>query len=276
MANLDLLTTQDDPERQKTMTTNFTQYIDLAQVVLYLFIAFFLALVYYLHRENKREGYPLESERSGLVSVQGFPPVPSPKTFHLADGSSVQAPRANPHDSRPVNASPAAGFPGAPLVPHGDPMTAGVGPGAYADRLDIPDVTVHGTPKLVPLRIAKGFYVDPEDPNPIGMTVVGADGKSGGVVRDVWVDQGEYLIRYFEVETGDAGKKRNVLLPTTLARVVGEAREVRVKSILGHQFASVPTQKKPDMVTRLEEEKIFGFYGAGTLYATPQRSEPLL
>jgi photosynthetic reaction center H subunit len=258
------------------MDTTFTSYIDLAQVVLYLFIAFFLGLVYYLHRENKREGYPLENERSGAITVQGFPPVPSPKSFHLADGSTVHAPRANPHDSRPVNASPAANFPGAPLVPHGDPMLAGVGPGSYADRADVPDVTVHGTPKLVPLRVAKDFYLDPEDPNPVGMDVVGADGAVGGVVRDVWVDQAEYLVRYYEVETGDKGRKRNVLLPATLARVVGKTGEVRVKSILGHQFASVPAQRKPDMVTRLEEEKIFGFYGAGTLYATPQRSEPLI
>lgn len=258
------------------MHTEFTQYIDLAQVILYLFIGFFLYLVYYLHGENKREGYPLESERSSAISVQGFPRVPDPKTFLLADGSTVQAPRAQPQDMRKVNATRSANFPGAPLVPNGDPMTAGVGPGAYAERLDIPDVTVHGTPKLVPLRAAPDFYVDHSDPNPIGMTVIGADGEVGGVVRDVWVDRAEYLIRYFEVETGDKGKKRNVMLPATLARVVGTAREVRVKSILGSHFASVPTLRKPDIVTRLEEEKIFGFYGAGTLYAMPQRSEPLL
>jgi photosynthetic reaction center H subunit len=258
------------------MHTEFTQYIDLAQVILYLFIGSFLYLVYYLHGENKREGYPLESDRSGSVTVQGFPRVPDAKTFLLSDGSTVKAPRAQPMDLRPVNGTPAANFPGAPLVPNGDPMTAGVGPGAYAERLDIPDATVHGTPKLVPLRAAPDFYVDHADPNPIGMVVIGADGEAGGVVRDVWVDRAEYLIRYFEVETGEKGKKRNVLLPATLARVAGGAKEVRVKSILGSQFAMVPTQKKPDVVTRLEEEKIFGFYGAGTLYATAQRAEPLL
>jgi photosynthetic reaction center H subunit len=257
------------------MYTNFAGNIDLAQVILTLFIAFFLGLVYYLQREGKREGYPLDSDRSGPIMVQGFPSMPSPKTYLLADGSTVQAPRAQPKDMRPVNGTPAANFPGAPLIPNGDPMTAGIGPGAYAERLDVPDLTVHGTPKLVPLRAAPDYYVDPSDPNPIGMTVIGADGEAGGVVRDVWVDQGEYIIRFFEVETGEKGKKRNVLLPVNLARVSGAAKEVRVKSILGHQFASVPTQKKPDIVTRLEEEKIFGFYGAGTLFATPQRAEPL-
>jgi photosynthetic reaction center H subunit len=258
------------------MTTTFTSHIDLAQVALYVFFAFFAGLVYYLHREGKREGYPLESERSGLVTVQGYPSVPSPKAFHMADGSVHYAPAAEPRDLRPVQASPAAPFPGAPLVPHGDPMTAGVGAGSYAERRDIPDASVHGGPKIVPMRSAPGFYVDHEDPNPIGMTVVGADGEAGGVVRDVWVDQGEYIIRYFEVETGSQGRKRNVLLPATLARVSGTTSTVHVKSITGAQFAGVPAHKKPDMVTRLEEEKIFGYYGAGTSYATVRRAEPLL
>ena len=257
------------------MHTTYVGTIDLAQVILVLFIGFFFGLVYYLQREGKREGFPLQTDGTGAVIAEGFLGMPEPKTYLLADGSTVQAPRAQPLDMRVVNATPAANFPGAPLVPNGDPMTAGVGPGSYAERLDVPDLTVHGTPKLVPLRSAPTFYVDPADPNPVGMTVIGADGKAGGIVRDVWVDQAEYLIRYFEVETGEKGKKRNVLLPANLARVAGAANQVRVKSILGSQFASVPTQKKPDVVTRLEEEKIFGYYGAGTLYATPQRSEPL-
>jgi photosynthetic reaction center H subunit len=258
------------------MDTEFTHYIDLAQVILYVFIGFFLALVYYLHRENKREGYPLDSDRSPFITVQGFPPVPSPKTYRMADGTVHRAPRANPLDTRPVNGTPIAKFPGAPIAPNGDPMTAGVGPGSYADRMDIPDASFHGTPKLVPLRKAKDFYVDPADPNPIGMKVLGADGVVGGVVRDAWVDIGEYIIRYYEVETTVAGKKRNVMLPTTLSRVSASNGTVQVKSIMGHQFAGVPTLKKPDVITRLEEEKVFGYYGAGTLYASPERSEPIL
>ena len=39
-------------------------------------------------------------------------------------------------------------------------MVDGVGPAAYAERLDIPDATIHGTPKLLPLRAADGFYID--------------------------------------------------------------------------------------------------------------------
>ena len=50
-----------------------TDYIDVAQVVLYVFWIFFAGLIVYLRREDKREGYPLESDRSGRVTVQGFP-----------------------------------------------------------------------------------------------------------------------------------------------------------------------------------------------------------
>ena len=51
---------------------------------------------------------------------------------------------------------------------------------------------------------------------------------------------------------------------------------VFVDALLAHQFADVPGTRTPDAVTRLEEEKICAYYGAGTLYATPLRAEPLL
>ena len=35
-------------------------YLDVAQVTLYVFWIFFGCLIYYLRREDKREGYPLE------------------------------------------------------------------------------------------------------------------------------------------------------------------------------------------------------------------------
>lgn len=258
------------------MNAALTQYLDVAQVVLYLFWAFLAAVIFYIRREDKREGYPLESERSAHVTVQGFPAIPSPKTFLLADGTTVMAPRAEPHDSRPVKATPIGPWPGAPLEPDGDPMVDGVGPAAYAERLDIPDATMHGTPKLVPLRSAEGFYLDSSDPDPRGMGVFGADGKLGGIVRDVWVDRSEYIMRYLEIEVGEKGKKRNVLLPTTLSRISRSNNRVTVKSILGRQFTKVPAHKKPDVVTRLEEDRICAFYASGHLYATPERAEPLL
>lgn len=57
------------------------RHLDGAQIVLYAFWLFFFGLVYYLRREDKREGYPLESERG---PVQGFPAVPETKVFNTA------------------------------------------------------------------------------------------------------------------------------------------------------------------------------------------------
>jgi hypothetical protein len=69
------------------MTTGaITGYIDVAQLVLYVFWIFFIGLVIYLRREDKREGYPLEAEGSSRVRVVGFPDLPEPKTFVLPHG----------------------------------------------------------------------------------------------------------------------------------------------------------------------------------------------
>ena len=57
------------------MHSGITGYIDVAQIALYAFWVFFACLIYYLRREDKREGYPLESDRSGQVRVQGWPPI---------------------------------------------------------------------------------------------------------------------------------------------------------------------------------------------------------
>lgn len=249
-----------------------TGYIDVAQLVLYAFWVFFAGLIYYLHRENKREGYPLESERSPHVKVQGFPAMPEPKTYRLADGRSVVAP-----DPRREVAELAArtwgNHLGAALVPTGTfPMLDGVGPGAYAQRADVPDRTLEGLDRIVPLRVAAGFGVADHDIDPRGLPVLGCDHVSGGTVRDVWVDRSEMLFRYLEVDVG--GGARSVLLPINFARI--QRRGVRVDSVMGQHFAKVPPTRSPDRVTLLEEEKITAFYGAGTLYAHPARAEPLL
>ena len=51
---------------------------------------------------------------------------------------------------------------------------------------------------------------------------------------------------------------------------------VHVHALLASQFADVPKTKSAEQITLLEEEKITAYYGAGTLYATPDRQEPLL
>ena len=256
-------------------TGAITQYIDVAQLVLYAFWVFFAGLIYYLHQENKREGYPLESNVRGQAPIEGFPPVPSPKTFLLQDGTTITVPRPG-ETAAQVNASPAGGYPGAPHDPVGPPMLSGVGPGGYAQRRDIVDTTMGGEARIVPLRVAADFGVSTKDTDPRGLPVVGADGAIGGVVRDVWVDRAEVLFRYLEVEVAGAAHdgRNSVLLPVNFSRI-GERRVV-VDSVLGSQFAGVPQTRSPDRVTFLEEEKIMAYYGAGTLYATANRAEPLL
>lgn len=257
-------------------TGNIGGYFDVAQVVLYLFWFFFAGLIYYLHRENKREGYPLDSSRTdrsgGRVLVRGFPAPPKPKTYKLPHGGTFTAPNAK-RDTRPIAARPVAGFPGAPLEPTGNPMLDCVGPGAYAERADDPDLTYDGQLKIVPLRVAKDFSIV-ASPDPRGKPVIGADRKIGGTVVDLWVDRSECVLRYLEVEVQVAGGTRLVLLPATFSKV--RKRHVEVDSILSRQFAQVPGLRQPERVTLLEEERICAYYGGGTLYATPTRQDPLI
>ncbi|MEM6477119.1 MAG: photosynthetic reaction center subunit H, partial [Pseudomonadota bacterium] len=49
---------------------------------------------------------------------------------------------------------------------------------------------------------------------------------------------------------------------------------VDITAIRSDQFDDVPAIAKAGQITRLEEDKIMGYYGGGFLYATPERSEP--
>jgi photosynthetic reaction center H subunit len=250
-------------------------YLDVAQVTLYVFWIFFACLIFYLRREDKREGYPLDSTSLGGGIAHGFPRMPEPKNYLLRDGHIATLPN-HKNDRRDVALAPLARWPGAPQIPTGNPMLDGVGPGSWADREDVPELNIDNVPCIVPLRIAAGTYLETRDPDPRGMKVLGADSEIGGVVTDVWVDRAEALIRYLEVEvTTTAGLKR-VLLPMPFAKIDGRRGRVRVRAILGSQFAEVPATVSLDQVTKREEDRIVGYYGAGTLYATPARQEPLL
>jgi photosynthetic reaction center H subunit len=254
-------------------TGAITQYIDVAQIALYAFWIFFAGLIYYLHQEDKREGYPLESDRSNKVKVQGFPAIPSPKTYLLRDGRTVMAPNFRV-SNQGTGGTPTFNHLGSPLEPLGDPMLAAIGPGSYSDRADIADTTAEGDLRIVPLRAAPNFSVSTHDPDPRGLPVIGADGKVAGTVADLWVDRAEVMFRYLEVDVATAAGSRRVLLPVNFSRIGGT--QVKVRSILASQFADVPGLRDPQSVTLLEEDKIMGYYGGGTLYATPSRQEPLL
>jgi photosynthetic reaction center H subunit len=252
-----------------------TNSIDVAQLTLYAFWIFFAGLILYLRREDKREGYPLSSDRSEHVDVIGFPALPAPKTFLLGNGKSRQAPRDEAPETRAIE--PAAGWPGAPFLPTGNPMLDGVGTAAYAMRADEPDhAWDDGKPKIVPLRAAPEYALASEDPDLIGWNVVGADGDVAGSILDVWIDRSEMIIRYLEVALTVPATARTVLLPAGFAELASRSRQVRVGALLAAQFADVPTTRRPDEVTLREEDRICGYYGGGLMYATPERAEPLL
>ena len=252
-----------------------TGYIDVAQLTLYAFFLFFAWLVFYLRREDKREGYPLASERSGHIRVQGFPGTPKPKHFLLETGRIITVPRLE-QDARVINAAPTAPWPGAPLEPLGDPMIDGVGPASYPDREDVPELTYDGEPLIVPMRSLSDTGVAFEDVDPRGMLVVGLDGGVAGTVVDLWTDRAEPQIRYFELELGATAGARRVLLPMPFARVDRSRRRINVRSITTAQFSTVPGLQTPDLVTKREEDRIMAYYASGHLYATPSRMGPLL
>jgi len=250
-------------------TGAITQGVDVAQVVLYMFWAFFVGVIYYLVRENHREGYPLDNgQERGPVQI-GWP-VPDPKTYKLEDGRVITIPDLNRPDGD-YSFAPSHAWLGAPLEPVGDPLLSGMGPGAWAAREDICEKDPHGDLKIVPLRAAPQHSVAHQDHDPRGLSVYGADHQEAGTVKDLWVDRMEMMFRYIEV---DLASGKSVLLPITFASI--SKHNIQVDAILSTQFDKVPALRNPEQITRLEEEKICAFYGAGTLYATPERQEPLV
>ncbi len=163
-------------------------------------------------------------------------------------------------------------------VTTGNPMLDGVGPASYAMRADTPDLTAHGKPKVVPMRLNPQYTVFEKDPDPRGLPVKGCDGEVGGTIVDIWVDRAEPQVRYYEVKV--ANGTRQVLLPVGYVQWPNFGLwgndHVKVKAITGAQFADVPGTKRDDQITMLEEEKIMAYYAGGHLYATPERAEPFI
>ncbi|RIA56723.1 photosynthetic reaction center subunit H [Dichotomicrobium thermohalophilum] len=273
---------------------DITSHIDVAQVVLYAFWIFFAGLIFYLRREDRREGYPLESEVTGETDTRvGGIWVPEPKVFLLPHGGTAMAP-SDRRDPEPKNMEPVEPWSGAPFQPTGNPMLDGVGPASYAHRADVPERMEDGSATIVPLRVATDFTIAEEDPDPRGMEVVGADRKVAGTVKDVWVDRAEQIIRYLEIEVparqaaqpaagedeqSGAPSTITVLAPMTMSEIKGGSFKphfVKINALTAEQFADVPKTQHPDQVTLLEEDKIVGYYGGGTLYAMPRRLEPML
>jgi len=259
------------------MSSALTSSIDVAQVVLYAFWAFFFGLIWWLRKEDRREGYPLESDNPRRVGPTNQLLIPKPKTFLLPHGGSVQAPNFA-RDTRPIQAERTAKSQGSTSEPTGDPMLSGVGPASFAARADEVELTREGHDMIVPMRVATDFSVD-AGPDPRGWDVVATDGKVAGTVKDLWVDRADVMIRYVEVElSADLGVPGTRLLPMTMLRVSNEPKKkkIEVHAVRAEHFADVPTLKEPDRITLLEEERICAFYAGGRLYAEPKRLGPAL
>jgi photosynthetic reaction center H subunit len=248
--------------------------LDIAELTFFAFFLFFLGLVWYLRGEDRREGYPTEDDLQGIEGSDNDPLFFKPaKTFKLPHGlGDVTTPTANDRDAMPTNVL-ARGWSGEPLDVVGDKLTSGLGPASISHRADRPDLDMHGEPRIVPIRLihhAVGVHANDVDPR--GLPVFGLDGGKAGTIKELWMDRSESALRYLEVDLdGGAG---SVLLPMTMAEV--SRRGVISDAITGAQFASVPRTKSADQVTLLEEEKITAYFGAGYLWATPERAEPLI
>ena len=269
------------------MTNNLVGSIDLVEILFTLFWVFFAVLVFYLQREARREGFPLVEERAGNVVVHDSPDVVSnKKVFLTPHHGEMSVPRAVNHAheheiaARPAvmnaNSHMASAGPGAPIVPTGDPLVDGIGPAAWSDRADTPDLTLDGQPRIVPMRNQSGFAIDSRDPDPRGRSVVTADGRTVGSVADAWIDVPEPMIVYLEVALDASVGTGNVLVPFAFADIRKSRESIEVSAVLAEQFARAPRLQNADTITLLEEEKVQAYFGGGALLATPERSEPLL
>lgn len=263
-------------------TGAITQHIDVAQVVLYAFWLFFAGLIFYLRREDRREGYPLEYEATGHIDDPGPVWMPKAKVFKKPFGGEVLAPDYARRDTREVKAKPVAPWAGAPLEPTGDPMLDGVGPASYAIRPDEPELTFKGHPKIVPMRVAQDFMVSRQDVDPRGLPVAGHDGMIAGTVHEIWVDVGEQMIRYLEVEVtageapAEGAAPRRVLVPMALAKLSRWRQRIEVSAVNAEHFTRAPVIQADDRVTLMEEERIVAFFSGGFLYANRERMGPVL
>lgn len=254
------------------MSGNIIGNIDVASLAWYAFLLFFIALIFYLRREDRREGYPLEDELTGRVETPGGPlSTASPKFFRLPDGQgTIRMPASADRDPVNIAARRHENFGGAPYYPTGNPLKDGVGPAGYAQRAKFPDRDSHGNLRIVPMSTLPDFRVATQDRNPLGMRVIGADGQVAGTVCELWVDRAEHVIRYLEVDTGNA----KVLAPMPMANV--RRAEIVLDAINAADFAEAPVPATAGQITRDEEERIVAYFGAGYLYANAERQEPWL
>lgn len=253
------------------MHLELTPRIDVALLVFWAFVLFFVCLVFYLRREDRREGYPLEDEVSGRIDTPGGPlSTASTKSFLLPHGHGFVTAPTKGREPVAIAARRTDRFAGAPYAPTGDPLVDGIGPAAWADRAKRPDLDMEGHPRVVPLSTTADFYITARDSDLIGWPVIGADGAVAGTVSDLWIDKADRLVRYLQI--GAEG----VLAPMMMAKVDRRRHRVVVDALNAARFAGVPRPAAPDRITLYEEERVAAYFGGGYLYANADRQEPFL
>ncbi|MCC5954699.1 MAG: photosynthetic reaction center subunit H [Natronohydrobacter sp.] len=237
---------------------------DLALISLYMFWIFFAGLIYYIQRENQREGYPLENE-DGTPTASNLS-LPEPKTFILPHGRGEYKAPDFQREARELALAPTSGGTGFPFAPTGNALKDGVGPAAWAARRDEAELDGHGHAKIQPMAKVGDFAVS-AGRDPRGLPVMCHDRKSPGKVSDMWVDVPEQMVRYLEVTLDDGGKR---LVPMAMVKI--KADRVIVNALDSESFKDIPTIASDAQITKLEEDKVSAYVAGGYLYTADKRA----
>ena len=89
-----------------------TSFVDLTSILFTLFWLFFIGLVLHLHREGKREGWPLQLNNG--ETARGVGGIPKPKTYRKAHGQGDRVRPGPDAPEYPINAEPLYKANGAP------------------------------------------------------------------------------------------------------------------------------------------------------------------
>ena len=81
----------------------------------------------------------------------------------------------------------------------------------------------------------------------------------------MWIDPSEHMVRYLEYTLESEWGQGSRVVPITLVKI--KERWVRVKSLNAKDFNGVPQARTDGVLTKLEEEKICGYYAGGMLYS---------
>ncbi len=249
---------------------NITSSIDLPQAAFWVFFLFFVGLVLVLRRNDKLEGYPLKSSPFNSTPLLGFPLPPEPRAYELNEGGITIAPHLYPQAD--VRAVPLYPFDGTPLSPVGNPLTAGLGPGAYVIRQHGPMLLENGELMLQPFNALRDWSLGANQTDTRSMTVFDWRWREIGTVHDFWVDRAIEIVRLFEVKLHAEFGGGHVLVPIFHVDIKERAREIRVTALNAHQFKHIPMPAAPDRITAREDERLNAYFAAGRFY----RDSPLI